>query len=235
MANHEIAILISLFSLGFFGGFSHCTGMCGPFVLMQVNQRLENINIIKLTEFKKLTGIALLPYHLGRITTYSMIGFCSSFLAYNLKELSGFRYLSAILLIIAGIIFIITATVKIKLPFKINFIKNRPSFYFGKITSFLFKNPQGVSGYLLGIVLGFLPCGFLYGALSLTTSLENHLVAALGMTIFGIATIPSLFLTACGSQLFFYKLNLKLLARIVLLINGLTLFVIVIGLILNRV
>lgn len=234
MTGHEIAILISLFSLGFFGGFSHCIGMCGPFVLMQVNQRLESINITKLTEFKKLTGVALLPYHLGRITTYSIIGFCCSFLAYNLKEISGFRFLSATLLIIAGIIFMLTAVVKIKLPFKINFIKNRTSVYLGKITNSLFKNPHGLSGYFLGIILGFLPCGFLYGALSLATSLDNHLVAALGMIIFGIATVPSLFLTAYGSHLFFYKLNLKLLARIVLLINGLTLMILAIGLILNR-
>lgn len=235
MSSNEIAILVSLFSLGFFGGFSHCIGMCGPLVLGQVNQRLENIKIENLTYLKRLSGISLLPYHLGRISTYSIIGICLSLLTYHLKEITGFRLFSAILLIFAGLIFIISGIPKIKLPFKINFITNHAFTFFEKISRFFLMKPFAFRGYLLGVILGFLPCGLLYAAFSLAASLDNYLLAGCGMLVFGLATIPSLFLTAFSGQLIFSKFSLKLLAKIILLINGVSLIIMAWGLILNRV
>ena len=91
MTDHQnIAIIISLFSLGLFGSFSHCIGMCGPFVLTQVSNRLNDISINQLSSFKKLKGIALLPYHFGRITTYSIIGALSSLFTSSFKNLIEF-------------------------------------------------------------------------------------------------------------------------------------------------
>ena len=102
----DIPIIISLISLGFFGGFTHCSGMCGPFVLTQVSNRLENIPIEKFNNFQRIKNLALLPYHLGRITTYSLLGILCSLLTSNIKSFSHFRSLSAILLFLASFIFL---------------------------------------------------------------------------------------------------------------------------------
>jgi uncharacterized protein len=253
MTNYEITIIISLFSLGLFGGFSHCIGMCGPFVLTQVNNRLTNIDINRATGFKKLQGIALIPYHLGRATTYSFIGGISSFLTYNLKEISEFKYLSAVMLIFAAMIFagIASAEIRVKitkiaLPFKINLVQNlysswlKNNIIFRQIKNLLgklFLNPYNFKGYFLGILLGFIPCGLLYGAVISASALDNYLIAALGMFCFSMGTIPSLFITSCGGFWFFNLLQkrLKLFTKIILLLNSLTLFIMALGLIFNRI
>lgn len=223
---NDLTLLFSLFSLGFFGGFTHCIGMCGPFVLTQASKRLEHIPIDDFSNFKKLQNLALLPYHLGRITTYSIIGVFCSLLTSNLDNFSGFRIISAILLIIAAFIFInlfFEGTIfkqvkmpsilqnKIRLPFNSKILK--------KGLDFLFANPRGLKGYALGIILGFLPCGLLYAAFAMIATIPNPAIAAIGMIIFGISTFPSLFLTALGGQVFSKIPEFKLITKIVILIN----------------
>jgi sulfite exporter TauE/SafE len=50
---HDLIIIISLVNLGFFGGFTHCSGMCGPLVLTQVTNRLEKIPLNQFYGLKK--------------------------------------------------------------------------------------------------------------------------------------------------------------------------------------
>ena len=233
----EITIIISLFTLGLFGGFSHCTSMCGPFVLTQVGNRLNKIDINQATSFKKLSGIALLPYHCGRITTYCFIGFVSSYLSVNLRNLIAFKGLTGFFLIIAALIIFNSTIAKIKLPFKIrlNSLNKNPQTKarhpnesqddvlrivkkFKNLINFLFLNPTGFKNYFLGILLGFIPCGLLYGAIATVVSLNNKTTAILAMLAFGIGTIPALFLTGCGGYWFFDAINkkhLKLFTKII--------------------
>lgn len=243
-----IAVIISLFSLGIFGSFTHCIGMCGPFVLTQVSNRLNDIDLKNYSSFKKLSGIALLPYHLGRITTYSIIGALSSSFASSLKNIIEFKFLAAFMLIIAALIFIRVTipSLKIALPIKINLIKNSSillyfkkffSINFTKQLNWLFAKPYNFRGYLLGILLGFIPCGLLYAAVIAAASIDNIFIAALAMFCFGVATIPGLFVTSTGGYLFFqrYKKNLKFLTKIILVINSATLLIIAFGLIFNKI
>lgn len=236
----NLILIFSLFSLGLFGGFSHCVGMCGPFVMTQVGNRLQNIKIAEVTELKKLVGLALLPYHLGRITTYSFLGGLISFFSATWRETHFFKLISATFLIAAGLIFLTLALTKIKLPFKFVGLKIAPPFFLKNLLRFLFNKPTGWNGYWLGILLGFIPCGLLYGAFLLSAAIGNFFLAALGMAIFGLATIPALFLTACGSYWFLDKLPspkswLKLFTATILLLNAITVFVLAFGLIFDRV
>lgn len=48
------------------------------------------------------------------------------------------------------------------------------------------------SGIRLGLLLGFLPCGFLYAALAAAASSQDGLTGALGMAAFGAGTVPAL-------------------------------------------
>ena len=242
--SQNITIIISLFSLGLFGSFTHCIGMCGPFVLTQVSNRLNNININELSSFKRLSGIALLPYHCGRITTYSIIGALSSIFTTSFKNLIEFKFISALMLIIASLIFakITIPNLKIRLPIKINLVEKLQIFhlsekFISQIFKPLFLKPYNFKGYILGLLLGFIPCGLLYAAAITASSIDNFLVAALAMLCFGIATIPSLFITASGGYLFFWKYrnNLQFLIKVILLINSVTLFIIAIGLIFNKI
>ena len=234
MGEFELKILLSLLSLGLFGGFSHCGFMCGPFVLMQVNNNLKNIKIENITYLKKLRGLALLPYHFGRITTYSFIGFLSSFIGKNIRESTNFHLASAVILFTGSLLILslilknfninLFASLKIKSPKFFLLIKKAiPT----ELIDFLFTNPTGFNGYILGVILGFIPCGLLYSAIIISASLDNHFLAAFGMFLFGITTIPALFITAIGS--FALSKNLKfgskIFSQFMLLINMIVLFI----------
>lgn len=244
MQSHNFTIILTLMSLGFFGGFSHCIGMCGPFVLSQVSSNLKNISLNNYSTFQKLRGMALMPYHLGRITTYSFIGFFCSAITTNLKDIVNFNRLSGFLLLIASLFFLQKFfedklfVRKINLEQRINFKIKLPKFkmaaHINLLLQRLFKNPQGFNGFLLGIILGFIPCGLLYGAFALAATVKPPLLAAFAMTMFGIMTIPALLASAFGGYVFFKanNNNFKIFSKIIILINIATLFILGVGLIL---
>jgi hypothetical protein len=250
MTYQEITTVTSLFIFGLLGGFSHCTSMCGPFVLAQIGNRLSKIDINQATNFQKLSGLALLPYHFGRITTYCFIALFSAILSHNLKNISSFKNIAGLLLIIACLIIFNSTIAKIKLPFKIHFAMLNKVFKVNfkfftiyskalkNLTNSLFLNPTGFKNYLLGLILGFLPCGLVYGAIVASISLNNYLTVFLAMFAFGLGTVPALFATACGGYWFFGRINqnyLKIFTKTILLVNMATLLLMAFGLIFNKI
>ena len=238
---NDLTLILSLISLGFFGGVTHCVGMCGPFILTQVSNRLQKTSLANFSNFQRLKNLALLPYHLGRISTYSLIGFFCSFLTTNIQDFVGFRIFSAIFLLAAAVVFLnlffernilagLKLPQKIRLPFKSKFLKNSAS-NFSKRISFLFQNPQGLNGYFLGVILGFIPCGLLYAAFLIAGAIENPALAAIGMIFFGISTFPSLFLTACGGHIFTRIPEFRFIAKAVILLNIIMLVLMVVKLV----
>lgn len=236
---NDITLIFSLTSLGFFGGFSHCVGMCGPFVLMQVGNRLKETPLKNFSEMQRLKNLALLPYHFGRISTYSFIGFCCSFITKNIQDFVGFKIFSALFLLIGVIAFLnlllnnqLKIADKIQLRFKSNFLKKLSSLFSKKIST-LFQNPHGLKGYLLGLILGFIPCGLLYSAFLISGSFSNPVFAALGMIFFGIGTFPSLFLTSWGGHVLTKLPEFRLISKMVILLNIVTLSLMIAKLINN--
>jgi len=102
----DAALLGALFAAGLVGGVGHCAGMCGPFVLAQAEARLAAVPAARLGEFHRVAGAALLPYHLGRLTTYAGLGGAAALLAGQATELTGLRWLSAALLLAAALFFL---------------------------------------------------------------------------------------------------------------------------------
>jgi len=228
---HNFQIFTSLITLGFFGGFTHCAGMCGPFVLTQVSNNLQKTSLTNFSNFQKLKNLALLPYQAGRITTYSVIGFFSSLLAKNISDIPHFKFFSAALLFAAALFFLnIFLDKKITLRFKGKTLKKAALFplkkfnFLGTFINSLFLDPRGFKGYVLGLILGFIPCGLLYGAFLISAAIPNPFLAAFGMLLFGISTFPALFLTASGGYFFAKLPEFKLIAKIVILINAIMLF-----------
>ncbi|HJS32306.1 MAG TPA: sulfite exporter TauE/SafE family protein, partial [Alphaproteobacteria bacterium] len=69
-----LGLIAALLVAGLIGGFAHCAGMCGPFVLGQVTAGLSGAPERAERVFGRMAGAALIPYHLGRLTTYSALG-----------------------------------------------------------------------------------------------------------------------------------------------------------------
>lgn len=182
-----VAIALALFFTGLAGGLAHCGPMCGPFVLMQLTERNQDQCL------KRRTASGLLPaYHLGRATTYVVLGAVAGSLGGAVAQLAPFRLGLAVLLAAAALAFLFQA-LKPLLPKPEYLGMESPiAALLVPVAGFLARRCAGRSGYLLGLVLGLLPCGFLYAALSAAGATANVFVGAGVMAAFALGTAPAL-------------------------------------------
>ncbi len=187
-------LLTSLFAAGLLGSMTHCVGMCGPFVIGQLVARLEARPAAEMREFHRLAGAALAPYHLGRATTYAGLGAVAGGLAGGLMDLAGLKWLSAPLLGLAALFFAGYALQRlgVVMPWLGRGGESWWSRHVGGLARPLFTRPVGWRGYALGLALGFIPCGLLYGALAAAAASGGPLSGAIGMVAFAAGTVPAL-------------------------------------------
>jgi len=191
-------LLLALFMAGLAGGVSHCVGMCGPFVISQVQARLEAVPAAAMSELKRVSGGALVPYHLGRVTTYMGLGALGALATRQLAEVPALHAVAAVLLAGAALFFIGYALrgLGVTLPWTAGMDasggEGTLARAWGRTIKPLFSHPTGLRGYGLGIALGFLPCGLLYGALAAAAARGDALTAAFAMAAFWLGTVPAL-------------------------------------------
>ncbi len=169
-------LIISLFMTGLVGSAGHCAGMCGPFVLAQAGARAG---------LRRLAGSALLPYHLGRGTTYIALGALLAAPIGLLNRLDELRWIPVAMLVGAAAFFALHALGSW------SFAASRPPAFL-QLARGLFARPFGLHGYALGALLGFLPCGLLYAALAAAAASGDSFAAAIGMLGFVLGTTPML-------------------------------------------
>lgn len=222
-AQTQSGALGGLFLTGLVGSLVHCSGMCGPFVLSQIGARLEGVPIAQLTEWRRLSGAALIPYHLGRATTYGLLG---AIAASAVGHLAGggawLQGASALLLGLAALLLIGMAIPKLHLAAaSLSPLNN----WVAAQAKPLFERPTGFRGYGLGVVLGFIPCGLLYAALAASASLGGWLAGLMGMLAFTAGTVPMLVAVGLAGHVAFrlWRQPFVRLAPWLLLVNGLVL------------
>ena len=187
-------VLTGLFLTGLVGSVSHCAGMCGPFVLSQVGARLERIPASRMSEWHRLQGALAVPYHLGRMTTYMILG---ALAGGTIGQIVGggdaLRWVSALLLGVAALAVCAAAFPRVlSVAFPRWGLDVKWSAAVTGWAKPLFDQPIGLRGYVLGLVLGLIPCGLLYAALSSSAGLGSWQAGALGMGVFTLGTIPAL-------------------------------------------
>lgn len=165
------------FTIGLLGSF-HCIGMCGPIALA-------------LPDSGETIGTQIIQktlYNFGRILTYTFFGALFGFVGQGIS-LAGFQRPLSILLGISIILVILIPKKHISWLQDISVIQ--PLFFrLRKAIQSLLKNTSQVSLLTIGILNGFLPCGFVYVGLagSLTTgSIFNGMAF---MALFGLGTFP---------------------------------------------
>ncbi|MCK9419537.1 MAG: sulfite exporter TauE/SafE family protein [Nitrospirae bacterium] len=175
---------IEIFFIGLLGSM-HCIGMCGGFVAMY--------------SLKKPATKPTLPYHilynLGRITTYSLLGgilgSVGSFFAY----IGEHRGIPGAVLLIAGSFMVlmglnIAGVLGKRGLFEENGITGTSAF---RQTLHRILALESVwSTFLLGLLLGFLPCGLLYPIFMNAAASGGFISGMLIMAIFGIGTVPAM-------------------------------------------
>ena len=181
--------IIAALSIGFLGSF-HCIGMCGPIALALPLPKSSNINFI----------LGRIIYNLGRIISYAIMGFIS---LWGLQQVLSIVLGGTIVLFIflpgkiKDKLLSISPVQKIISPIKISIGK---LFNLKSLSSFL----------VIGVLNGFLPCGFVYMGLAGAIAVANPITGLLVMTFFGLGTFPAMFTVSVFGKFINTSLRQKL-------------------------
>ncbi len=191
-----IGLIGSLFVVGLAGSIAHCAAMCGPFVLAQVPADGRSKGGAAL-----MRG-ALIPYHLGRATTYTLLGAAAGGLGRGLAQSfpQSHLVLGFFLMVGAGL-FLVQALKGLGLLPIVpsgSGLASSAGAALARIARPLLLRRDGIAGYALGLALGFLPCGLLYGALAAAAGSGGALMGALAMAAFTASTMPALMAIGCA-------------------------------------
>lgn len=172
-----LPVFLAAITMGMIGSF-HCIGMCGPIAFA-----LPLNNDSSLAKF-----FGSLLYNVGRITTYSSIGFLFGLAGKGLS-IVGFQQGLSVLVGVAILIIMLLAkwgTVKLKMPIVFSTAGTGIRNAVGKL--FLKKNFGAL--YLIGLLNGLLPCGLIYMAVAGAVATADPIKSALFMAAFGAGTLP---------------------------------------------
>ncbi len=184
----EWGILAALFMTGLVGGMGHCFGMCGPLVVM-AGSRYSKVSVVH-------AAWRFLPYHVGRIAVYGILGFLVGVLGSLLGLGNGFFRFSAWVSLLFGALIVLVGLGYVKiLPGKIE--SSGGSWLTRRIGYFL-KGSSPWRLFPLGMLTGLLPCGMVYSAVLVALSTGSPSWSALGMLAFGLGTIPALLVYGLG-------------------------------------
>ncbi|MTI31565.1 sulfite exporter TauE/SafE family protein [Xanthovirga aplysinae] len=179
--------LWTAFIVGLMGSM-HCVGMCAPLAMALPGDRSSRWKFVQSRLF----------YNLGRIITYSLLGFFIGILGEGISLAIPQQYLS----IFAGIIIIFSLILpssylqkfKAFLPLYrfTNFLKQKFSLQFKR------RGPS--TSFFVGLLNGLLPCGMVYVALAGAMAGGNSLFSATYMAVFGMGTLPLMLTISLGGN-----------------------------------
>ncbi|MFH0991867.1 MAG: sulfite exporter TauE/SafE family protein [bacterium] len=203
-----------------FAGSLHCIGMCGPIVLaLSTGQQ----------SFSKLL-LGRLAYNLGRVFTYTMVGAIVGWIGGALL----IPLLQEKLTIIMGVVILIGALFPLLVK-SASTIRLLPQPLYQRLISQIASllTTQSVHTlFLLGILNGLLPCGFVYMGIAGAVATGSLIGGVLFMAGFGVGTIPAMLSFAISPRLISVNARTKLarmlpaftiLVGILLIVRGLAL------------
>ena len=194
-------------------GSLHCIGMCGPLLIAAARLSKGETTKARSTTF----------HHLGRLSTYGLLGLTAGSLGHTLSIIGWQQPLTIFL----GGMILITALVA-----RTRFVVNRTSAWVASLSRHLNKHlkRQPIAAHFgLGMCHGLLPCGLVYIALAAAAATGHPVLGTSLMIAFGLGTLP-LLLGLSVIQHLFSRLNpirrqwihtgLALLAGTMLILRG---------------
>lgn len=155
-------------------GSTHCVTMCGP-IAITVN---------------KSSGYMTL-YHLGRLISYLILGTVAGLLGETFLSTS-FPTISTISIGLISVFFIYTGY-KLIVGKPLEFLPSKTIAYLiSKPTKWSLSQKRPVKSLTLGIVNGFLPCGWVYIFVIGAVAAKSPLYSAALLFIFWLGTVPAL-------------------------------------------
>ena len=217
----ETVDILSIITIAFLGSFGHCIGMCGGIVIAYSSTKVQQ-------GWNKLeqSGAHIL-YSFGRVLTYSVLGAIFGFIG---GVVTFSNTANGVLWLVAGTAMILAGLSllgKLKFLTLIEHSVSKSTWYQKNFKSLL-DSGTFLSFFLLGMLNGLLPCGFVYFFAITAASTADPLYGAVVMAIFGLSTIPAMFSLGFFVGIFkqsgFRNIMIKLAAISVLLYGGYTIY-----------
>lgn len=181
----DFTLIASAFALGL-AGAGHCLGMCG--------------GIAAALNLGQQRGLPVtISYHVGRITSYTVLGAALGFTAGAIDVQAwtvALRYAAGLLMIGMGLS-IGAWWHGINRLERVGAVLWKPVQAFSK--RWLPVKHWGQS-YALGLCWGLMPCGLIYSSLAYAATAQNGLTSGAMMFVFGLGTLPAMLTTSLGAQ-----------------------------------
>lgn len=218
--------LVIAFVTGVISSFGHCIGMCGGIVAIRsASARRPALATANGASAGWLTRAAsLVPVHLGRITTYTLLGAAMGLVGSLIEQVGGFVGWQGVLSILVGIVMLLIglSLMGILPPIEAVVASATGAASPMKRMKGLFGNASVWSSIGIGLLWGLLPCGLVFAMLVNAASTQTIYGGALAMVAFGLGTIPTLlgFGLASGAIAPQLRGNLMKFAAIIVLLFG---------------
>jgi sulfite exporter TauE/SafE len=217
----ETVNILTIVSIAFLGSFGHCIGMCGGIVVAYSTIKIS-------PESSKVSqSTSHLLYSFGRVFTYTILGAMFGALG-GVATFS--NNANGGLLIFAGVVMVLAG---LSLMGKIKFLTLiEHSFSSSSVYKTAFKavlnSKSNLSFFVLGMLNGLLPCGFVYFFAITAASTADPLSGAMVMAMFGLSTIPAMFglgfLSSLASATSFRNMMMSLSSVAVILYGAYTIY-----------
>lgn len=213
------AMIFAALSMGLFGS-PHCLGMCGG-IVAAFGISMQNLSPAK--RHLLITG-----YHLGRLASYVILGIVASIFGQEL--LAPFLTGNDLPRYLLGGAFVFVGLMMLGLPVLNQLEKLGLKLWnaLAPIRSKVLPMNSLPKALAAGLLWGFLPCGMVYGALVVASTIAikdtSYLGSAGFMALFWLGTLPMLLATGTVIAWLRNKIarfNLRAVSGVVLVLSGL--------------
>jgi hypothetical protein len=190
------ALLLTVFLASLVGSL-HCVGMCGPFVAFYSGADASQGP-------RKLASHGI--YSLGRLLTYATFGLAAGAVGAALDVAGSLAGIQRVAGWVAGGVMIlwgVLALLQIRgvAIFRHSSGNGRTARLIRRGFSLVSDKPPLVRAGVIGLLSGFLPCGWLWAFVVTAAGTGSALAGAAVMTAFWAGTVPALVAVGVGAQL----------------------------------
>ena len=182
------------FIIGILGSL-HCVGMCGPIALA--------LPIVGKTKGELI--LSRLLYNFDRVLTYTFFGFIFGLIGDRIK-LFGLQETVSIIL---GVMIILRLLIPKKSSVFQFQLLLKPVATLKQAFSRMYGKNSMMSLFVIGILNGFLPCGFVYVGIAGAIATGGAIKGAAFMALFGLGTVPIMFAASLFSSVLSIKARLN--------------------------
>lgn len=190
-------LLIWALGVGLLQGFTHCAGMCGPFVLAFSlafsENRADNPSVRR-----RVLGLHLV-HNGGRVLSFTVLGGLFGALGSFVNTVSGATGVDAAAGLIGGLLMILWAVDQVRTGHGAGFMERWSVMSIAPfrqaLRGLMSKKTPGAA-FTAGILLGFHPCGLIFAMLVSAAATGSAFHGALVLLLFGLGTVPALLVVA---------------------------------------